>query len=353
MLSIIIVTWNKKKYVLNLLSQLSRINYPSHKLRVIVVDNNSEDDTVDAISSSFPEVTLIKNSKNLGGSGGFNTGMRWVLDNNSDCEFMWLLDNDVEVEADTLTRLVEALKSETGAAVCGSKVMDIQNRKDIVEVGAFIDYKRGRIRRFVPDKQENINENQVFEVDYVAACSLLVRVDLVKRFGLWYDKLFIYWDDMEWCARFKSSGYGIIASNASVVYHPIWNDSATDNSTIWRSYYRSRNSLWFFNNYTGGIKRRSIIFSLILRIMIKSGVSCIKANKSLSKAYLNGVEDFFKDCYGKRPHRLPTIDLGLQSDKKIDFICLVNIILMTFLFLIRGLIGLPAKERSVPLFNMP
>ena len=68
---VIIVTWNKAQYVLNLLASLSTLDYPRSLLDIVVVDNASQDNTVEAIKSRYPDVTLLCNSENLGGTGGF------------------------------------------------------------------------------------------------------------------------------------------------------------------------------------------------------------------------------------------------------------------------------------------
>ena len=87
--AIVIVTWNKKSYVMGLLQSLRDIDYDNHD--IIVVDNASTDDTCRAIREQFPQVNLIVNSENLGGTGGFNTGLRYVL-RKGGYKYTWLLD---------------------------------------------------------------------------------------------------------------------------------------------------------------------------------------------------------------------------------------------------------------------
>ncbi len=342
LIAIIIVTWNKEEYVVRLLHQLKRIAYPAEKIVTVLVDNNSSDNTVEVVASSFPEIRLIKNKENLGGAGGFNTGMRWVFENDQKIEFIWLLDNDVEVENDTLRHLVSLMQSHNDTAVCGSKIIDIGNKETVIEAGSYIDYKLGGIIRNKPDNENYFYNHDVFEVDYVAACSLLVRTPLVRKLGMMKEKLFIYWDDMEWCARFKKAGYRVMASNTSIVYHPSWNERTLDNSSIWRYYYRTRNSLWFFNNYSTGARRRILINILIIRIMFASFISCLNSNKALSKAFIEGIEDFFQGQYGRKQfdHVDNTGNINFKA------IYMINIILKTWSFLFAGCKRLPDKEFS-------
>jgi GT2 family glycosyltransferase len=315
----IIVTWNKKEFVTRLLEQLRTINYPRDKLSVTVVDNNSSDGTADVIRSSFPWVRLIQNPSNLGGTGGFNCGMKRVLEEKPDSKYLWLLDNDVLVDRNALSSLVAVLEKHTDVAICGSRIMDADNTEELIEVGAFIDRKIGNTRSNIPTNETVGDSDAVFEVDYVAACSLLARVDDVKQVGLWHDHFFIYWDDMEWGARFNSFGYKVLAANASIVYHPSWAGRIADSSAIWRSYYRTRNSLWFYNNYLNGIRRRFTIISMIKRFRKHVFDSCLMARSGVSQAFLEGIGDFFRGRYGKKEFQMPETDIQrylAKEDKK-------------------------------------
>jgi GT2 family glycosyltransferase len=306
----IIVTWNKKADVLRLLAQLRDIDYPENKLSLLVVDNNSTDGTVHAITSDYPSVKLITHCKNLGGAGGFNAGMRWTIENRPEAEYIWLLDNDIQVDSNALAALVAAMTAHPGAAICGSRIMNIDNRNELIEAGAFIDYHSGEIRCNRPDKKSFRDSSTAFKVDYVAACSLLARVSHVKKMGIWREEFFIYWDDMEWGMRFNRAGYDVLASNASIVYHPSWVQRVTDYSAVWRNYYRTRNSLWVFNNYCGDIERRLLLCRMIYRFMRYAASNCLISQTGLSRAYTSGIAHFFMGKYGKKNFDSPVTDIA-------------------------------------------
>lgn len=305
----IIVTWNKKDDVLRLLAQLQGIHYPEGKLSLLVVDNHSTDGTAQAIASEYPSVKLLKHPENIGGAGGFNAGMRWAIQNSTDAEYLWLLDNDILVDPNALVALVTVMNANPGAAICGSRIMNIDKRDEVIEAGAFIDYRLGCVRSNRPEKESCQNAATVFKVDYVAACSLLARASHVKKLGVWREAFFIYWDDMEWGARFNRAGYDALASTASVVYHPSWAERTADHSAVWRNYYRIRNSLWFFNNYCGGIERRLLLVRMIFRIMKYAALDCVASRTALSQASIAGVRHFFSGVYGKRGFDDPVTDI--------------------------------------------
>ena len=90
---------------------MSRFGYDARiaKMSVVVVDNASTDGSIEALENydkfSF---TLIKNAQNLGGSGGFNTGINAAL--KTGCEYIHLLDNDAKVEAKTFSNALTIFK---------------------------------------------------------------------------------------------------------------------------------------------------------------------------------------------------------------------------------------------------
>jgi GT2 family glycosyltransferase len=320
---VVIVTWNKEKDVMRLLHQLKYIDYPENNYEMTVVDNNSSDNTIQSIESAHPSVHLIRNQENAGGAGGFNTGMRWVLQNRRESKYMWLLDNDVLVDSNTLKELVAIMEDHPGTGICGSRIMNIAEPNEVLEVGAFIDYRLGRSRRNVPGKSQVDRKKGVFEVDYVSACSLLVRNDCVTELGLLNDDLFIYWDDKEWGARFNAFGYKVLACNASVVYHPDWaGGRIADNSAVWRTYYATRNCLWFYNTYTSGIKRRLLLTRIIMDWMGFALAACMSARLSPCRATVTGIEDFFNESYGKKDFQVPDENIAQYfSNHKVKEVC--------------------------------
>lgn len=104
--SIIIINYNGRKFIGNCLTSLSKISYPKDSYEIIVVDNNSLDDSVSFISKHFPEVTLIKSKENLGFTGGNNLAVQ-----HASGELIALLNSDTTVDPEWLTSMVETISS--------------------------------------------------------------------------------------------------------------------------------------------------------------------------------------------------------------------------------------------------
>lgn len=254
--AIVIVNWNKRDYVINLLRSLERIDYENHE--IIVVDNASTDGSVDVIKKTFPDVTLLVNKENLGGTGGFNTGMRYALQN-TDCKYIWLLDNDAEVERHTLIELVKAMEADANIGIAGSRIMSPENRDLIVELGGFIDWKSMTWKpnlRYI--KEKDYAGPNIIKVDYVAICSALVRKEVIHLIGLMDPRFFLHWDDIDFCLRIKRAGYNVVAVFQSIVFHGV--EKGFNPQIL---YYDFRNALLIISKHLKGMQRFLSVANLL------------------------------------------------------------------------------------------
>lgn len=100
-LFVIVVTYKGKQWYDHCFSSLRESTIP---VQTVVIDNASNDGTVEYIRENYPEIYLIESEENLGFGRANNIGMRYALDN--DCDYVFLLNQDAWVETDTLEKLV-------------------------------------------------------------------------------------------------------------------------------------------------------------------------------------------------------------------------------------------------------
>lgn len=116
-ISILIVNYNGKKYLEDCLSSLFSINYPKNKYEVILVDNDSQDNSVDFIKKNFPKVNLIESDENLGFAGGNNLAY-----SKAKGEYIVLLNNDTKVDINWLKELVDTAQRKKSIGIVSSKL---------------------------------------------------------------------------------------------------------------------------------------------------------------------------------------------------------------------------------------
>lgn len=290
--AIIILTWNKKSYVINLLTTIDKIIYQNHE--IIVVDNASTDGTCEAIRKEFPNVQLIVNSQNLGGTGGFNTGIKYALAKGG-YDYLWLLDNDVEVEKSALSELIRILESSKRIAVAGSAMYDLTNKERLLELGYFIELRKGRFHDNKSLVVDGSVEKEFFIVDSVSSCSLCVSVKAINDVGIWDDNFFIYCDDVDWNIRFGKKGYKIISVPSSIIWHVPWLYKLGFNTV----YYANRNMMYLISKH---LSVPESIFSLLYKelAILRSSYHLFQAKEYYySILTLKSLIDFFDKKFGQ------------------------------------------------------
>ncbi len=312
---IIIVTWNKKKYVLELLDAVDNLDYPRQLIDVVVIDNASSDGTVEAIQKQHGNIHLICNPENIGGTGGFNTGLQYAFDQQEGAyDYLWLLDNDVLVHRCALNYLVDVLENNQDIAVAGSTMLQLDFPWRINEMGAYVNHDDGALilnRHFeeiqhwrgcsphtlINDDSLDLSKSLMhcqpyMDVDYVAAASLLIRAKVAKEAGLWQD-FFIHFDDVDWCLRIGRMGHRVVVSAQSM----IWHLSAAAKIPTWVLYYDNRNLL-VLQKTMGSDK--SIMQYTMRHIMKKAGYYALLGKTDLSRLHKDAVDDFLNNRLGKK-----------------------------------------------------
>lgn len=246
-IGIVICNYNKREYVVNCIQSV--LESKTDDFDIFVVDNASTDDSVDAIRSKYGDkVNLLVNSENLGGSGGFNTGIRKVLEEGY--EYLYCLDNDVLVDENAVGALAEYLDAHGDTGVAGSIVYHMDYPEYVQQYGLDIDFENYTAITHYADFLDDGSVPQVNFCDTVATCSVMIRTSCIKNtdIGIMPENNFIYWDDMEWIYRFTLAGFKVVTIKDSVVLHKMGSNVKPSNTFI--NYYMWRNRINFFMRYT-------------------------------------------------------------------------------------------------------
>ncbi len=250
-ISIVIVNWNGKNDTLACLSSLKKLKQDNFSVSIIVVDNGSTDNSVQSIKDLFLEVQMLANSKNLGFSEGNNKGIRIALQDGAD--FIWILNNDTEVDPSALSHLYTVCKKER-VGIAGSKIYFSPGRefhterygrgdrgKVIWYAGGLIDWDNmyGSHRGVDEVDQGQFDTNE--ETPFVTGCSMLVKREVFEAIGLFDDKLFAYLEDLDFCLRAEKAGYQLLYASRSIVWHKNAGSSGVGSDI--HGYYMTRNRL--------------------------------------------------------------------------------------------------------------
>lgn len=314
---VIICNYNKADFVINCIQSV--LESKTDDYDIFVVDNASTDDSVARIRQLYDNwVTLIINPENMGGSGGFNTGIRKVVE--LGYKYVWCLDNDVIVDEHALDTLVSFMDEHPQVGMTGSKVVHMENPDIIQQFGLLIDFEQfGTVARYL--NQYNSPElPKVVYSDAVAACSVLVRSSLIKIIGLMPEENFLYWDDTEWGLLCNLAGYKVASLGTSVVAHAM--GAKKENENTFATYYTYRNWFTFFLKYLAEDCMDAFFdfFSRTIFDAVYGGLYRKEENRS--KTIMFAYNDALNRQLGKAsPSKIFPIDKNLAPIKELASRC--------------------------------
>ena len=129
-LGIIILNWNGKKHLETYLPSVIS-NSGEHK--VVVVDNNSSDDSVSFLKLTYPQIELIHNIENGGFAKGYNDGLEQIKGR---FDYYVLLNSDVEVTANWISPILDLMEKDKTVSACQPKVLAYKNKTKFEHAGA-------------------------------------------------------------------------------------------------------------------------------------------------------------------------------------------------------------------------
>ncbi len=216
LVAIIIVTWNNSKDISNCLTSLLEQSYK--KFQIVVVDNNSEDNTVTIVEENFPAVDLIHLQKNLYYAGGNNYGFRYALKKYSP-NFVLVLNPDTIASIDLLETLLKEMDNREIAAV-GPKILFKGGKLDgkINSAGLFYDGLHSAYDVGFGEEDKG-QYDQTKEIFAVTGTCILFRAEFITRTGGFWEVLKMYIEEVELFIRAKKMGFKVIYTGKTSVQH--------------------------------------------------------------------------------------------------------------------------------------
>ena len=203
---IVVVTYNRLKLLKEVIDSLRAQTYQNH--RIVVVNNGSTDGTAEWLDEQT-DLKIIT-QENLGGAGGFFTGMKYVAEN--DFDYCWVMDDDVICKANALEELISAYHAKEGVGYVCSKVEGID--------GSPMNTPAVDVRPTAngyPYYCELI-DRQMIKVVASTFVSVLLSTNTIRELGLPIKEFFIWGDDTEYTQR-VSARYECYMACKSVVVH--------------------------------------------------------------------------------------------------------------------------------------
>jgi N-acetylglucosaminyl-diphospho-decaprenol L-rhamnosyltransferase len=248
-LSVVIVNWNTAALTLDCLRSLLQ---PALAIEfdVTVVDNGSTDDSVVRISSAFPELRVIRNAGNRGFAAANNQGIaasagRYVL----------LLNSDTRIPRDALERLVSFMDAQAGVAACAPRLLRSDGSVQPYAFGGDptpLYLTKRRLYALFGRALHDWGEGHTLEVDWVSGACLMARREAIERVGGLDESMFMYFEDNDWCLRFRRAGWKVVYFPEASIVH-LGGGSAAASADASRAYRQSLRR--FYRKHYGPLAR--------------------------------------------------------------------------------------------------
>ncbi len=214
--AVVILNWNGRDDTLACLESVQKIQYPS--LDVIVVDNGSEDGSIDAIRARYPFATVLEAGRNLGFAMGCNLGMQHAL--RRDAAFVFLLNNDAIVAPDIVDVFVDAATRFADAGALSPKIYYFSDPDRISYAGArWLDRKGYFIHLGMNTVDNGVDFQTVQESDYTPGCAMFFPAKMLDAIGPLEARFFLLFEEIDWCFRLKKAGYRCLFVPRAKVWH--------------------------------------------------------------------------------------------------------------------------------------
>jgi len=247
---IIIVNWNGRDDLLELLASIKNLNYPKDNYKIMAIDNGSSDGSQTAISQSFPDVYLLENKRNIGYVKAVNQGIANGL--NREVDYIWIFNNDVTVEENSLKKLVEAGQQDENIGVITPVIYSYKNPEVIENIGYQINFWIGRLKKlkFGRDVFQN-NNDEYAEVDSQLGCSTLIKSTVFKMVGNFQAIYNLYFEETDFNVRARKKGFRVVVVKDAKVWHKT---ASTMNKFILRRAYLLLRNLFLFELLNAQLK---------------------------------------------------------------------------------------------------
>ena len=218
-IGIVTITFNSGQYIPAFMESV--LSQTHKKFTLYVIDNVSKDDTVLQIKNyQDSRIELIENKENVGVAAGNNQGMKKAMADG--CDYIMLLNNDVEFEATLFEKLLKEIE-EKNYALITSKMMYGSEKDRIWYAGCKWDVRGGYMAPHIGQKEIDQGQyDELTEVDYAPTCMVMMKRAVIDDIGYMDEKYFAYYDDTDYFYRiFKDGRHKVLYYPFVQFYHKV------------------------------------------------------------------------------------------------------------------------------------
>jgi len=298
--SIISVNFNQPQVTIDFLRSI-KLHANQSEIEVILVDNGSREDHQASFLSEYPELIYISSEQNLGFAGGNNLGIK-----RASGDYLLLLNNDTEITAGLIETLSGELENNPQIGMI-SPLLLYFDAPEVIQYAGFSEMNYLTCRNSVIGGMElNTGQynQQSRETAFCHGAAMMCRSADLESVGLMEEQFFLYYEELDWCEKFKRAGKKIWFTGKTTVYHK--ESMSVGKESIIKTYFMTRNRMLFIRRNTGLINTLLFcIYYICLACPKQILIYLKKGRKDLVKWVFRGIE-------WNLSHSKDSIELGFK-----------------------------------------
>lgn len=286
---IVIVNYNGAKYQNDCIKSLYDMDYDSFE--IIVVDSGSKDNSIQMLRDVYPKVHVLEMNDNIGVAAGNNVGIKYSIELGT--EYTLLLNNDVEVDKELLTILMQNADKTTAVV---PKIYYYEPKDVLWYAGGELGWEKELASHRGYGKKDIGEFDEMREITYAPTCCMLIHNSIFEKVGMIDETIFMYYDDTDFCVRMYEAGIKLLYCPKAKLWHKVSSSSGGQESKI-TIYYMYRNQLYYMHKYRKKIKMKyRIYFMMVAAYFFVTFPWKCKNNRYILVAYI----DYFLGRMGRK-----------------------------------------------------
>ena len=275
---VVVLNFNGAATLPACLTSILQSDYPNFE--IVVVDNDSKDESFEQAKTNFSRLHFIKNSSNIGFSKGNNIGIRFALEKFADHVFV--LNNDAILKKTTLSSLLDTADKYPNAGIISPLILT-GDKKNIWFAGGKIEWNKMRAIHLTKAVSK-----LPYSSEYLSGCALLIKKEVFKKIGLFDERFFLYYEDADFSLRAKKAGFDLLVDPMVRIAH---HEQSKNNNS--KTYWLVLSGLIFFETHASlPIKLYTFVYILLRKI--KNAYKRRFANDLLARDVHRAYVDFKK-----------------------------------------------------------
>ena len=217
-ISIVIVSYNVKKYIISCIESIYKHSKSSYFFEIVIVDNNSKDETAKKIEKDFPEIKLIKNDYNAGFSVAANQGVKLCRG-----KYIFILNPDTVFVEDTLRMLINEANANESVGILGPKIIDKNGlvQRSFWRKPSTINTMLGIFHLDFLNYKKNYKDRlfrSTSRVETISGAAFFLQKEIYNKLNGFNEDLF-WMEDIDFCNRVNHIGLNVFYCPQTKIIH--------------------------------------------------------------------------------------------------------------------------------------